>query len=522
MPELELQSSDVQHFLKLERRRRQVKRRRGFVEAGYFDQPARFARECINWPDGRGLIHYQAEAMERLNGSHRLALRGPRGASKTTIAAICVLWFAITREMAANYTGRRWKIGTTAGSNRQLTEFLWPEIEKWSRRLRWDMIGRPPFTKDELITKRLKLEHGHAFGASVKDKNMIEGLHEDEVLFVFEEAKAIADDIFDATEGAFSTGNCYVLADSTPGDPRGRFYDICRRAPGLTDWDVMHISLAECIAAGQIDVERANRRRDQWGEDSRLYQAQFLGEFSTRNTDALIPLLWIEAANERWHQWKAEGSVLGALTAAGSDVAGGGRDNAIIAPRYENIVPDLILESADTMKLTGRIASMLKANPGSVGVVDVQSVGVGVRDRLRELELPFIAFNGGRSTKFRDLSGDLEFADTRSASWWNMRDLLDPANGFDIALPVFEDEDRRISLTGDLAAPRFTYTSTGKIKVESKNSGSEEDGGGLRKRLGRSTDAGDSVVMAFWPGEPEELPGRWVIAGGGEVIEGEG
>lgn len=520
MPELELQSSEAQHFLRLQLRRRQSARRRRFVEAGYFDSPERFCRDCINWPEGRSLIDYQGEAMERLNRNHRLAVRGPRGASKTAIAAFVILWFAITREMAAEYTGRRWKIATTAGSNRQLIEFLWPEIEKWAPRIKWDVVGRPPFSKDELLTKKLKLKHGHAFGASVKDKQMIEGCHEDEVLAVFDESKAIADDIFDAFEGAFSTGNAYALTLSTPGDPRGRFYDICRRAPGLTDWDQMHITLDQCVAAGQISQKFAEDRRNQWGEESRLYQAHILGEFSTKNTDALIPLIWIEQANERWYEWK-KARELGPLTAVGSDVAGGGRDNAIVAPRYGSIVPDLILESADTMKLTGRIASMLQANPGAVGVVDVQSVGVGVRDRLRELELPFIAFNGGRSTRFRDLSGDLEFADTRSASWWNMRDLLDPANEFDVVLPVFEDAARRISLTGDLAAPRFTYTSTGKIKVESKNSGSEEEGGGLRKRLGRSTDAGDSVVMAFWPGEPEEEAGQWAVAGAGEVIQGE-
>src|SRR6185503_11954255 len=139
--EIELQPAEAQAVLKLERRRRQSARRRAFRESGYFNEPARFCQECIDWPDGRGLISYQGDAMERLNRNHRLAVRGPRGASKTTIAALLVLWFAITREMAAQTTRRRWKIGTTAGSNRQLIEFLWPEIEKWSRRLKWNMIG---------------------------------------------------------------------------------------------------------------------------------------------------------------------------------------------------------------------------------------------------------------------------------------------------------------------------------------------------------------------------------------------
>ena len=67
---------------------------------------------------------------------------------------------------------------------------------------------------------------------------------------------------------------------------------------------------------------------------------------------------------------------------------------------------------------------------------------------------------------------------------WNLRELLDPAGGHEIALPP-DDQ-----LTGDLTAPHWKMTSAGRVQVESK----EE----IRKRLGRSTDAGDAVAMAFW------------------------
>jgi hypothetical protein len=72
----------------------------------------------------------------------------------------------------------------------------------------------------------------------------------------------------------------------------------------------------------------------------------------------------------------------------------------------------------------------------------------------------------------------------RSAAWWYLRELLDPANGHGIALPPDD------LLTGDLTAPHWRITSGGKVQVESKDE--------IRKRLGRSTDDGDAVVMAFW------------------------
>jgi hypothetical protein len=51
---------------------------------------------------------------------------------------------------------------------------------------------------------------------------------------------------------------------------------------------------------------------------------------------------------------------------------------------------------------------------------------------------------------------------------------------------------------GDLTAPRWKVGSAGRIQIESKDD--------IRKRLGRSTDAGDAVVQAFhepWLGQEQ-------------------
>ena len=49
-------------------------------------------------------------------------------------------------------------------------------------------------------------------------------------------------------------------------------------------------------------------------------------------------------------------------------------------------------------------------------------------------------------------------------------------------------------MTGDLTAPHWRVVSGGKIQIESKDD--------IKKRLGRSTDDGDAVVMAFFPKGP--------------------
>ena len=89
-----------------------------------------------------------------------------------------------------------------------------------------------------------------------------------------------------------------------------------------------------------------------------------------------------------------------------------------------------------------------------------------------------------------DRSGELGFVNRRSAAWWGLRELLDPATEAELAIPPDD------LLTGDLVSPTWRPTSAGRIVVEGKD--------GIRKRLGRSTDHGDAVVQAFAPDEPVE------------------
>ncbi len=313
--------------------------------------------------------------------------------------------------------------------------------------------------------------------------DLIEGAHADRLLYIFDESKAIPTATFNAAEGALSSGDCYALAISTPGEPQGRFYEIHARKPGLDDWWTRHVSLKECLRAGRIGPEWAAQRKAQWGEHSAVYRNRVLGEFASSEEDGIIPLAWIEAANARWQALEESGE-WGAFTRAGVDVARSGSDATVIALRHGDAITELRRYSGqDTMETTGQVASILSAHGGEA-VVDVIGIGAGVVDRLKEQGARVTAFNAAEHSDARDGSGELGFANKRSAAWWHLRELLDPASGHQLALPPDD------LLTGDVTAPRWRMTSSGKIQVESKDE--------IRKRLGRSTDDGDAVVMAFW------------------------
>jgi len=448
----------------------------------WYNDPAAFAVECVEWPEGQALTDYQAEIMRALLEHRRVAVRSPHGAGKSALCALVVLWFALSRDLA----GRDWKVLTTASAWRQLERYLWPELTMWSKRLRWEIIGRAPFDpRTELFHTMLRLESGVAFAGASDDPALLEGMHADSVLLVLDEAKAIAAPTWEAVEGALSgQGDAFALAVSTPGSPSGVFFDLHSRKLGYEDWTCFHVTLEDAIASRRIAPSWAAARARQWGQNSAVFKNRVLGEFASSDEDSTIPLEWIEASVDRWEQWKASGEDAGPVTVVGVDVARMGVDSTVLALRAGDIITELRRYShAATTETTGRVVAVLESHPGAKAVVDVIGVGGGVVDMLREQNYKrTVAFNASAGTARKDRSGELGFVNTRASSWWALREALDPAFDPTIALPP-DDE-----LIGDLSAPRYLVTSAGKIQVESKDE--------IRKRLGRSTDAGDAVVQA--------------------------
>lgn len=458
----------------------------------YRRDPVAWANDLIRWPTDQRLAVYQADALSALADKKRVALRGPRGMGKTMPEALSVLWFATTRD------GDDWKVPTTAGVWRQLSRFLWPEIHKWARKLDYRKLARPPFSpRTELLKLNLQLSTGEAFALASDVPDLLEGAHADHILAVIDEGKSINEASWDAVEGYFaSPGEALSFAGSTPGAPLGRFYDICSAKPGFEDWHAIHVSIDLAINEGRVNPEWAEQRRLQWGEDSALYRNYVLAEFAG-DEDSAIPLAWVEAAMDRWEELSELGQIQSqTFIGVGVDPADTGQDSTVLAFRFGWVIDklryhdtpqtDIKEYGSELMATAGRVKGVLDAH-GGYAVVDVIGVGAGVIGKLREEvgRARVQAFNASEGTDWHDSSRELSFVNTRSAAWWKLRELLSPDSDVQLALPP---DDR---LKGDLTAPRWLPpTASGKIRLESK----EEIG----KRIGRSTDAGDAVVMAFW------------------------
>lgn len=206
------------------------------------------------------------------------------------------------------------------------------------------------------------------------------------------------------------------------------------------------------------------------------------GDFSVRTKDhawQIVPTTHILAAQVRW-----EATERGPLVAVGVDPSRGGDDETVIALLYGSRVEIMAYPGSEVPD--GPTAARLVMDAvGAVDVpvfVDVVGIGASVYDSLRMFGSRAVPVNAGAGSRRRDKTGRFSFSNLRAEMMWNLREVLDPTSGGDIALPPLP------ALRADLRGCRYSIVG-GKIKAEDK-----ED---VKKRLGRSPDYGDAVMLAL-------------------------
>jgi len=209
------------------------------------------------------------------------------------------------------------------------------------------------------------------------------------------------------------------------------------------------------------------------------------GEFVAEDDSSqVIPESWVRIAQERWTPDGHRGEPMDAL---GCDIAHGGADRTILAPRHRHWFGELICyEGSQTP--SGAMAALkikeaLRVWPGAMVLVDCIGYGAPAAEACGQAGMNAFGIDFGVRTKARDRTGILSFRNVRAFAYWSFRELLDPANGFEVALPP----DRE--LLQELCAP--TWKSPGGLVIIEK----KDD---IKKRLpnNRSPDKADAVVLA--------------------------
>lgn len=210
----------------------------------------------------------------------------------------------------------------------------------------------------------------------------------------------------------------------------------------------------------------------------------------------VIPTNWILMAQQRWTKLPPANAPMCAI---GVDVAQGGACDTALAPRYDAWFElPIVVPGRDTPGGTDVAALVFKHRRNDATIIVDMGGGYGgsVYEHLIANRITTIGFKGAEASAARTHPDrKLPFYNKRAEVWWRFREALDPdqAGGSAIALPPDND------LIADLVSPRYEMTTRG-IKIEAK-----ED---IVKRLGRSPDRGDAVVMSWAAGPTHVTHGQ--------------
>lgn len=443
--------------------------RRLFPEPSpYSDDPVGFCRDVLRFEPWSK----QRELLESVRDNRRTAVRSCHGVGKTAGAAAAVLWFHDTFEDSR-------VISTAPTFKPGVRDLLWREV----RALHARAGGR---VRSRLFDTRLERgDKWFAEGYSTDVAERFSGHHAEHLLLVVDEASGVSDAIFEAAEGFLTSENARVLLIGNPTQLAGQFHRAFHSERQI--WSTVHISafdapcytgepVSDAARRGLVTETWVEDKRVKWGEGSPAWDVRVLGDFPSTSDDTVCSLAAVEAAQARSLKAGQDPVVLGC------DVARFGSDETVIAARQGGrvrIVKTYV--GRDTMQTVGEVLAAARrlAEDAAIPpmfmriVIDDDGVGGGVTDRLRELdEFPVVKFNAAA------LPFTSDYPNRRSELWF----------AFAEALPDV-DLDGDDQLAGDLTAPRYSLDSRGRRVVEAKAD--------TKKRLGRSPDRADAVLLTF-------------------------
>jgi len=404
---------------------------------------------------------WQREVMSAVaKGQRRCSIRSGHGVGKSSCASWLMIWFLLTRYPV--------KIVVTAPTASQLFDALFAECKRWIKEL-------PTPIKSLLEMKSDRIELGssptEAFISARTSRSespeSLAGVHADHVLLVVDEASGVPESVFEAAYGSMSGKDATTILLGNPTRSSGYFYETHTR---LRDsWWTKQVS---CLDSPLVSPDFIAEMELKYGADSNAMRVRVLGEFPLAEDDTLISLHAVEQASKRVVE-QPEGTPV----VWGLDVARYGDDASVLCIRQGRHLIELhSWKKLSLMELAGRVLDLLHSadEPPEEILVDSIGLGAGVLDRLRELDINARGVNVSESPAMAD-----RYANLRAELWGLTKQWFTE----EVQIP---NDD---SLIADLTAPRYSFNSSGKMLVESKAE--------TKKRLGRSTDFADSLVLTF-------------------------
>ena len=236
----------------------------------YAQDPVGFVRDVLHehpWSK-------QREIAEAVRDHRHVAVRSAHDTGKSFIASRLAAWW-----LSVHPPGEAFVV-TTAPTFQQVRAILWREINRAHRKgkLAGTMNQTEWWIDGEIV----------AFGRKPADydEDAFQGIHARYVLVILDEAGGIPANLWTAAETITTNEGCRVLAIGNPDSPLTEFK---RKFDGTT-WYPIHVDglaspnftdedVPQDVADVLLSPIWVDERREEWGEDSNLWQSKVRGNF---------------------------------------------------------------------------------------------------------------------------------------------------------------------------------------------------------------------------------------------------
>jgi hypothetical protein len=394
----------------------------------------------------------------------RVAVTSGHGIGKSVLVAWLVLWIMSTRPGAQGTV--------TANTFQQLDTRTWAQIRRWAKlcvTAHWWNIGAGAMTckfarspKDwQSSPQSCREENSEAFAGQHAATSTS--------FYIFDEASAIPDKIFEVAEGGLTDGEPMIFCFGNPTRNTGKLYSICFGSE-RGRWLVRCIDSRQARFTNKAQIQEWI---DDYGEDSDFVRVRVRGLPPTASDMQFIDLKRVAEAQRRQVEVLPDEPLI-----MGVDVARGGADSNVIRFRRgldaRSIPPIKIHGEAtrDSMLLVARLANIITERRPAVTFLDATGVGGPIGDRLRQLGYKVI------DVQFGGTPPNPRYANMRSYMWAQMKDWL---------LRGAIDADSQLEI--DLTGPGYGHDKKDRLLLESKES--------MKARGLDSPDNGDALAITF-------------------------
>ena len=430
----------------------------------YRHKPVEFCQAVLNFePDD-----WQKKVLNDIAKYPKVSVRSAQGVGKTGIEACVLLWFLACFPYP--------RIIATAPTRQQLNDVLWSEISKWQNKSE-DLKELLVWTKTK-IYRTDDSERCFAVAKTATKAENMQGFHEDNMLFIVDEASGVADPIMEAILGTLSGENNKLLMCGNPTRKSGAFHDS-----HTVDKEIYKTHKISAFDSSRTNKENIASLISKFGEHSNVVRVRVHGEFPIDEDDVFIPTALAESSIHTEKNIEVIETI-----DIGVDVARHGSDSTVIAVKLNNTVQPLIVRHGQDLMATANqvfaTANELYARYRKNIMIKVDDTGLGggVTDRLSQLKyeqssswMLIVPINMAKSVKHS------YYDNITTVMWGRLKEMLEAG---ELSLP------NDPILIGELTNRKKAYSSNGKIILERKDD--------MKKRGLPSPDRADAMTLATY------------------------